>query len=149
MEMNLMIGWLGIALMVGLSGIGSSIGITICGHAVVGAMKKNPSKLGQYITLSALPSSQGIYGFLAFFFALGLMRGTVTPVIAWSIFGSGLALGVVALFSAIRQGQVCADGIAGIASGHNVFTPTIIMAVFPELYAILGLLVAILTFTGL
>jgi len=40
--MNEMLSFLGIALMVGLTGIGSSIGVTICGNAAVGAMKKNP-----------------------------------------------------------------------------------------------------------
>ena len=57
-----MLSFLGIVLMVGLTGIGSSIGVTICGNAAVGAMKKNPDALGQYIGLSALPSSQGLYG---------------------------------------------------------------------------------------
>ena len=50
---------------------------------------------------------------------------------------SGIALGLVALFSAIRQGQVCANGIAAIGPGHNVFGNTLILAVFPELYACL------------
>ena len=45
----------------------------------------------------------------------------------------------VALFSAIRQGQVCANGIAAIGQGHNVFGNTLILAVFPELYAIVAL----------
>ena len=45
----------------------------------------------------------------------------------------------VALFSAIRQGQVCANGIAAIGQGHNVFSNTLILAVFPELYAIVAL----------
>ena len=40
--MNEMLSFLGIVLMVGLTGIGSSIGVTICGNAAVGAMKKNP-----------------------------------------------------------------------------------------------------------
>jgi F0F1-type ATP synthase membrane subunit c/vacuolar-type H+-ATPase subunit K len=39
---------------------------------------------------------------------------------------------------------VWANGIAAIGSGHNVFGATMVMAVFPELYAILGLLVLIL-----
>ncbi|MFS2404041.1 hypothetical protein AAH144_14205, partial [Bacteroides fragilis] len=51
----------------------------------------------------------------------------------------GIALGLVALFSAIRQGQVCANGIAAIGQGHNVFSNTLILAVFPELYAIVAL----------
>ncbi|HBH49429.1 MAG TPA: V-type ATP synthase subunit K, partial [Bacteroidales bacterium] len=41
-------------------------------------------------------------------------------------------------------GQVCASGVAVIGSGHKVFGNTMILGVFPELYAILGLLVVIL-----
>ncbi|MBF1047569.1 MAG: ATPase, partial [Porphyromonadaceae bacterium] len=53
------------------------------------------------------------------------------------------------LYSAIRQAQVCANGIQAIGSGENVFSATMVMAVFPELYAILALLVAILTVNSL
>lgn len=149
METNLMLSYLGIAFMVALSGIGSSIGITICGKAVVGAMKKDPSQLGKYIGLSALPSSQGLYGFVGFFLAKGIIFPEMSSLAAWAILGTGLALGVVALFSAIRQAQVCAAGIQGCASGHDVFVSSMVMAVFPELYAILSLLVAIITYLSL
>ena len=135
--------------MVALTGIGSAIGVTICGNATVGAMKKNPDAMGSYIALSALPSSQGLYGFVGFFMALGLVQPLgdgLNIIAAWAIFGAGLTLGVVGLLSAIRQAQVCANGIKTIGGGDNVFGATMVMAVFPELYAILALLVAILIF---
>ena len=141
--------YLGIALMVALTGIGSAIGVTICGNATVGAMKKNPDAMGSYIALSALPSSQGLYGFVGFFMALGLVQqlgAGLNIIAAWAIFGAGLTLGVVGLLSAIRQAQVCANGSKTIGGGDNVFGATMVMAVFPELYAILALLVAILIF---
>ena len=53
-------------------------------------------------------------------------------------FGVGLVMGFVGLMSSIRQGQVCANGIAAIGNGHNVFGNTLILAAYPELYAILG-----------
>lgn len=148
-----MLAYLGVALMVGLTGIGSCIGVTICGNATVGAMKKNPDALGQYIGLSALPSSQGLYGFVAFFLTKGAIdalvaAGGITAVAAWAILAVGLALGVVGMYSSIRQAQVCANGIQAIGAGHNVFGGTMVMAVFPELYAILALLVTILTVTA-
>ena len=34
--------------------------------------------------------------------------------------GIGLGVGLVCLFSAIRQGQICANGIVGISQGHDV-----------------------------
>lgn len=145
-----MLSWLGIALAVGLTGIGSVLGTTICGNAVVGAMKKNPDALGQYLGLSALPSSQGLYGFVGFFLMKAKVQelsaaGTLTEATAWALLASGLALGVVGFYSAYRQSQVCANGIQAVGAGNNVFGGTMVMAVFPELYAIIVLLVALLT----
>lgn len=140
----IVLAYVGVALMVGLSGIGSAYGLTICGNAVVGAMKKAPEKMGSYIGLSALPSSQGLYGFVAYMMVQQYLVADVSWYVAAAIFGSGLLMGFAGLFSAIRQGQVCANGVAATAAGHNVFAATMVMAVFPELYAILALVVSIL-----
>lgn len=142
-----LLAYIGLALAVGLSGIGSAYGVTICGNAAIGAFKKNPTAKGSYLGLAALPSSQGLYGFVAFFFLTTLkplITADVTMPTACAILGTGLAFGAVALFSAIRQAKVCANGISAIGAGHNAFGTTMVLAVFPELYAILGLLVLIL-----
>lgn len=144
MTLNLIIAFVGVALMVGLSGIGSVYGLTICGNAVVGAMKKKPEGFGTYLLLSALPSTQGIYGFVGYFMLQGFLTPEMTTLQAAAVFGGGIALGFVALLSAIRQGQVCANGVSATASGCNVTAATMIMAAFPEFYAILSLLVVIL-----
>lgn len=140
----IILAYIGIALMAGLSGVGSAYGTTIAGNAAVGAMKKNSNAFGQYIMLSALPGSQGLYGFIGFF----LMRGYLTAGISWmqaaAIFGVGLAVGLLCLLSSIRQGQVCANGIAAVGNGHNVATKTLILAAFPELFAILGVAIVFL-----
>ncbi len=132
--------YLGLGLMIGLSGIGSAYGVSIGGNASLGAMKKNSEAFGNYLVLSALPGTQGLYGFMGYFIVAG--TGVLTADITWvqaaAIFGAGLALGFVALLSAIRQGEVCANGIASIGSGHDVFGTTLVLAVFPELYAILA-----------
>jgi V/A-type H+-transporting ATPase subunit K len=47
-------------------------------------------------------------------------------------------LGGVGFFSAIHQGKICGNGINAIAGGHDVFGKTMILAVFPELYAIIA-----------
>jgi V/A-type H+-transporting ATPase subunit K len=140
----IVLAYLGIALMIGLSGTGSAYGVTIAGNAAIGSLKKNAGATGSYIALAALPSSQGLYGFVGFFLLSKFLVAGITWFVAAGVFGAGLGLGLVALFSAIRQAQVCANGIAAIGSGHNVFGTTMILAVFPELYAILGLLVLIL-----
>ncbi len=136
----IVLAYIGIGLMIALTGIGSAYGVSIGGNAAIGAMKKNADAFGNYLVLSALPGTQGLYGFGAFFIfnTAGVLTADITWVQASAVFGAGLALGLVGLFSAIRQGQVCANGIAGIGSGHDVFGNTLILAVFPELYAILG-----------
>jgi V/A-type H+-transporting ATPase subunit K len=136
----IVLAYIGIGLMIGLAGIGSAYGVSIGGNASLGAMKKNSEAFGNYVVLSALPGTQGLYGFMGYFIVAG--TGVLTADITWvqasAIFGAGLALGFVGLFSAIRQGQVCANGIAGIGAGHDVFGTSLILAVFPELYAILA-----------
>jgi V/A-type H+-transporting ATPase subunit K len=137
----IVLAYIGIGLMVGLSGVGSAYGTTIAGNASVGAMKKNGEAFGNYIMLTALPGSQGLYGFAGYFLldSFGLLETTIGWGVAASVFGAGLALGLVGLLSAIRQGQVCANGIAAVGSGHDVAGKTLILAVFPELYAIIAL----------
>lgn len=136
--------YLGLALMLGLAGIGSAFGVAICGSATVGSMKKNPGSLGMYITLSALPSTQGLYGFVGFFLMQPLVVSGISILTASAILAGGLALGFVGLFSAIAQARICASGISAIGGGHNVFASTMILAVFPELYAIIALLAVVL-----
>jgi V/A-type H+-transporting ATPase subunit K len=135
--MNELLGYLGMGLMLALAGIGSCYGTSIAGNAAEGALKKNPGKSSSYMILSAMPATQGLYGFVAF-----LMWGT--EGLGYVHFAVGLAVGVVCLFSAIRQGQVCANGIIGISQGHDVQTNTMIYAALPEFYAILALVATFL-----
>ncbi len=138
--LNTILGYLGFGLMFGLAAVGSSIGTTIAGNAAEGALKKNPEKSSSYMILSAMPATQGLYGFVAFLMWMGKDFTTQGPL----LFGVGLAVGLVCLISAIRQGQVCANGIVGISQGHDVQTNTMIYAALPEFYAILSLVAALM-----
>ena len=138
--LNEILGYLGLGLMLGLACIGSSLGTTITGNAAEGALKVNPEKSSSYLILSAMPATQGLYGFVAFLMWLGKDFATEGPV----LFGVGLGVGLICLFSAIRQGQVCANGIIGVSQGHNVLTQTMIYAAYPEFFAILGLVAALM-----
>ncbi len=132
------LGYIGLACMLGLSGIGSAIGTTIAGNAAEGALKKNSEKSSAYMILSAMPATQGLYGFVAFI--VWLSKDFAADAVM--LFAMGIAIGCVLLLSAIRQGQVCANGIIGISQGHDVQTNTMIYAAFPEFYAILALVAA-------
>ena len=133
------LGYLGLGLVLALSGIGSAIGTTTAGNAAEGALKKKPEASGSYMVLSALPATQGIYGFVAFFMMLSKVAEAGAVV-----FGVGVSVGLVCMISAIRQGQVCANGLVGVSQGHTVFTNTLIYAALPEFYAILGLVGALM-----
>ena len=137
--LNTILGYLGLGLMLGLAGVGSSIGTTIAGNAAEGALKKNPEKSSSYMILSAMPATQGLYGFVAFLMWLGKDFAADGAM----LFGVGISVGLVCLMSAIRQGQVCANGIVGISQGHDVQTNTMIYAALPEFYAILALVAAL------
>ena len=133
-----LLGYIGLAIMLGLSFVGSAIGTTIAGNAAEGALKKNPDGATNYMVLSAMPASQGLYGFVAFFVWIGKdVAADGLPILA-----IGLAAGAAFFFSALRQGQVCANGIIGISQGHDVFTKTLIYGALPELYAILAFVAA-------
>ncbi|HPI43572.1 MAG TPA: V-type ATP synthase subunit K, partial [Candidatus Cloacimonas acidaminovorans] len=69
--------WIGLFLMVALSGVGSAWGTVIGGRASVGAMKKRDDVFPSCMILSALPGTQGLYGFGSFF----ILKAYVTPQI--------------------------------------------------------------------
>ncbi len=145
----IILAYIGIGLMIGLAGIGSAFGVSMGGNASVGALKKNPDSFGNYLVLSALPGTQGLYGFMGYFILQDVLTSSIDWTQAAAVFGMGLALGFVGLLSGIRQGQVCANGIAAIGSGHSVFGNTMILAVFPELYAIIAFAATFLVSTAI
>ncbi len=148
---TVILSYVGLTLMVALSGIGSAIGVTMGGNATIGALKKNDEAFGSYMLLSALPGTQGLYGFAGFFIinSKHVISPTMTWVQASIILAAGFVLGFVALISALKQGSICANGIAGIGSGYDVFGKTMVLAVFPELYAIIAFAATFLLSTGL
>ena len=130
--------WIGIFLMVALSGVGSAWGTVIGGSATVAAMKKRDDIFANCMILSAMPGTQGLYGFGAFFILKDHINPEISMITAAAIFGAGLISGVVNLISAYWQAQIVANGIESIGNGNIVFTNTLILGVYPELYAIIA-----------
>ena len=140
--MNLILGYLGLGLLFALAAIGSCSGTAIAGNAAEGALKKNSEKSSSYMILSAVPASQGIYGFAGFFVWMLFVEDFAAN--GAMLFGVGATAGLVCMFSAIRQGQICANGITNISQGHDVMTNTLIYAALPEFFAILALVCSLL-----
>ena len=138
MSTSLLLAYIGVVLMVGVSGLASAVATARCGMAAVGALKKNSGAFGSYMILSALPGSQGLYGFVGYFMVSGYICEGMPMITSVGIFGAGLLMAIVCLSSALFQAKVCANGIAAIGNGNDVMGKTLILAAFPELYAILG-----------
>ena len=134
----LTLAFIGMGLVIGLPGCGSAMGTATGAMTTVGALKKRPESFGSYIVLSALPGTQGLYGFAGFFIMQDLISPEMTLLQGAGILGGGLGLGLAGLISGLYQGKVCANGIDSISSGNDVFGQTMILAVFPELYAIIA-----------
>lgn len=135
---------IGLGLMVGLSGAGSAWGLALGGSSVLGMIKKKPEAFGTGMVLAGLPATQGLYGFVAFIIYSGSITDDLSLTRGAVVLGAGLAIGIAAMLSAIFQGKVCASGITTMGSGHSVFGNTMILAAFPEFYAILALVAVIL-----
>ncbi len=152
---GLEIALIGVALAVVMGGIGSSIGVGLAGQAASGVMTEDPEKFGRLLLLVALPGTQGIYGLLASFLVimkLGLIGGgsvvEITQAQGFKLLFSCLPVALAGLFSAIHQGKVCVAGIMMAAKRPEEMGKILVLAVFVEFYAVLGLLITILLLFG-
>jgi V/A-type H+-transporting ATPase subunit K len=140
----------GAALAVILSGIGSAVGIGYAGRASLGAMSEGTKDFAKYLMLTALPGTQGIYGFVAAFLVMlwsGIMSGqtaALTVERGWQFFYASLPVAFAGLFSAIQQGKVCASGVNMTTKQPGEVGKALVLGVFVEFYAVLGLLISIL-----
>ena len=142
---------LGAAFAASLAGIGSAIGVGIAGQAAAGVTAEDPDKFGKLLILQLLPGTQGIYGLLTAFMVLlktGIVTGSVlslTDASGYYFLAACLPMALVGLLSAVYQGKVCVSGIAMTAKRPEESTKGIIMAVMVETYAILALLISLLS----
>jgi V/A-type H+-transporting ATPase subunit K len=138
----------GIALAGGLAG--SSIGIAVSGAAGAATLGQDSRQLRNVIILAALPMSRAFYAFIF----LILVTTTSIPAISamTDVSGAGFAVLGIGTMAALAfgvsgayQGAVCAAGIAGLSkTGGRLLTNAIMLAVFVELLAVLGLVFAIM-----
>lgn len=146
---------LGAALAASLAGIGSIMGVRTAGQASAGLVSEDPDKFGKVLLLTALPGSQGIYGFLAAIIianSIGVLSGNPVDI---SVAGglqlvmASLPVALTCLFSGYYQGRVAAAGVNVTAKQPDASGKAVILAAIVETYAVLGLLVTILLVNGL
>ena len=104
---------IGPAIVLGLGCVGSSIGCGIAGMASHAVMSRVDENHGQFIGMSAVASSQSIYGFvLMLLMSNNIKAGTLPPL---SAIGIGLSVGLALMISSIYQGMCAASGIQASA----------------------------------
>ena len=141
----------GAALAAFLSGMGSAKGVGMVGEAAAGLVSEDPSKFTKVLILQILPGTQGLYGFLAAILVLlqvGIIGGSFEPISTATgllYFGACLPIAVVGYFSGISQGKAAAAGVGIIAKKPDQSGKAITMAVMVETYAVLALLVSLLS----
>ena len=142
--------FLGAALAVGLSCVGSAKGTGITGEAATGVLSENPEHFSKCLILQVIPGTQGLYGLVIWFFALytmGAFSGGIQPLTVTqglTIFVSCLPMAMGGWRSALYQGRVAAASIHIVAQPPNDWSKGIILCVIVEFYAILSLLASIL-----
>ncbi|NLC53827.1 MAG: V-type ATP synthase subunit K [Firmicutes bacterium] len=149
MELGTLYAFLGVAIAVLLSGIGSAYGVSIAGRVSAGVVTEDPKKFGQTLVLTALPGTQGIYGFvigMLMVFKFAAVGGPIPLEAGVRFLIAGMPVGVVGLVSAILQGQVAASGIGIVAKRPEESAKGIVYAGLVETYAILAFIISFFLF---
>ncbi len=135
----LTLGWVGLYAPLALGAVGSMVGVGRAGMAACGALLEVESGYGRFIGISAMPSSQTIYGIVV---TLTLNVGINTDN-APGIFGIGLLAGIALMISAFAQGSACAAAINASKSKPEIFGISIAPAAVVEGFAVFAFVFAL------
>lgn len=133
----------GAALAFLLAAFGSSKGVSLAGEAASGVVAEDTDKFVPAMILEALPSTQGIYGFVVSFLIIQNVGGLSLQQGLFLLFAA-LPMGIVGMVSAIYQGRVAAASIGIIAKRSSDMAKGIILTLMVELFAIFAILISIL-----
>jgi V/A-type H+-transporting ATPase subunit K len=139
------LGWIGIYAPLALGAVGSMLGCLRGGQAAAGALLEVESGYGKYIGVSAMPSSQTIYGIVV---TLSFNR-ELTMENAPGIFALGLLSGLALLVSAAAQGSACAAAINASKSKPEVFGISIAPSAVIEGFAVFAFVFALVLAGGI
>jgi len=139
------LGWLGIYAPMALGAIGSIIGCARAGQAACGALLDTETGHGRFIGVSAMPSSQTIYGIVIMF----TLERAVTIDNAPGLFAVGVLSGFALLWSGMRQGDACASAIHVSKSKPEVFGLSIAPAAIVEGFAVFAFIFALVISGGI
>jgi V/A-type H+-transporting ATPase subunit K len=144
-DFMLILGWIGLYAPMALGAIGSIMGCAVAGQAAIGAMLDTESGYGRYVGVSAMPSSQVIYGIVVMF----TLNRPITVENSPGIFAVGVLCGFALMFSAIYQGQCCASAIHASKAKPEIFGLSVAPAAIVEGFAVFAFIFALVISAGI
>jgi V/A-type H+-transporting ATPase subunit K len=147
-EVVYLLGWIGMYAPMAFGAIGSMVGCAIPGQTACGAMLDMESGYGRFIGVSAMPSSQTIYGIVVMFTLQGAATDESGQLVlnaqnAGGIFSIGVLCGLALLISAYYQGR-CLSASINVSKGKpEVFGLSIAPAAIIEGFAVFAFVFAL------
>jgi len=144
-ELLVVLGWIGLYAPMALGAMGSIMGCSVAGQAAIGAMLDTETGHGRYIGVSAMPSSQVIFGIVVMF----TLNRPVNIDNAAGIFAVGVLAGLALMLSGIYQGQCCAAAIHASKAKPEIFGLSIVPAATVEGFAVFSFIFALVISGGI
>lgn len=144
-EVLIILGWIGLYAPMALGALGSIIGCATAGQAAIGAMLDTETGHGRYVGVSAMASSQVIFGIVVMF----TLNRPVSVDNAPGLFAVGVLAGFALMLSAIYQGQCCAAAIHASKAKPEIFGLSIVPAAIIEGFAVFAFIFALVISGGI
>jgi V/A-type H+-transporting ATPase subunit K len=144
-QLLVLLGWIGMFAPTALGAVGSIVGCARAGQAACGAMLDVESGYGRMVGLSALPSSQMIYGIVVMFSLQREINAANGP----GLFGIGVLCGLALMFSAMYQGACCASAINVSKHKPEIFGLSVAPAAIVEGFAVFAFIFALVLAGGI
>ena len=147
-ECNMNLGLIGAGLVMGISAVGSGIGIGIASQAVIGAWKRcyateKPIPM-TLLAFGGAPLTQTFYGYILGFLFLK-PAAIAKPEMAPLYLGIGIASGLAICFSAIAQGQAGAAGADATGATGKGFVNYMMLVGICETIAIFAMVLSMIS----
>ena len=138
-DFMILLGWVGIYAPTALGAIGSVIGCTVAGQTACGAMLDVEGGYGRFVGLSAMPSSQVIYGIVVMF----TLQREVSVAVSGGLFAIGFLVGLALMLSAVYQGRALSSAINANKNKPEIFGLSVAPAAIVEGFAVFAFVFAL------
>ncbi|MDA3935921.1 MAG: V-type ATP synthase subunit K [Actinomycetota bacterium] len=131
-------------------GLGSAIGLSTIGNTAAGIIAEDGEKFGKVLPLAAMPSTQGIYGFITALLAIGFLGDlSLSATEGMRVFFACLPVALLCAVSGIYQGVVAVGAAGMVAKKDENAGKSLIFPALVETYAVLAFIVSIMMMNAL